>query len=113
MREEIFHSTLDWQSEAQLAEASAQAYELLRANRALYEMHFSHVKTLFEESRAEAREKEAALKLENAAASGNASRFEKCRAAHKKAVERLEWARRKGQIAANFLERISRPQVAC
>ncbi len=113
MRDEIFHSTLDWQTEAQLADAAVQAHKLLRANRALYEMHFSHVKTLFEEGRAEAREKEAALDLQKAIASGNASRSEKCRTTHKKAVERLDGARRKRQIAANFLQRVGQSQAPC
>ena len=37
MRDEIFHSTLDWQSEAQLAGAARQAAAHLNAHRELYE----------------------------------------------------------------------------
>jgi hypothetical protein len=37
MRDEIFHSTLDWQSEAQLKQAARQAATRLGADRELYE----------------------------------------------------------------------------
>jgi len=47
MRDEIFHSTLDWQTAAQLTDAATQAYRLLRSNRAFYEMHFSHMTSVF------------------------------------------------------------------
>ena len=36
MREDIFHSTLDWQTRQQLADAARDAYELLMANREFY-----------------------------------------------------------------------------
>ena len=36
MRTEIFHSTLDWQSRAQLEEAARAALKILRANRRFY-----------------------------------------------------------------------------
>ena len=37
MREDIFHSTLDWQPREQLTVAARQAFSLLQANRDLYE----------------------------------------------------------------------------
>ena len=37
MRDDIFHSTLDWQTSEQLSEAASQAFALLNANRELYE----------------------------------------------------------------------------
>jgi hypothetical protein len=37
MREDIFHSTLDWQTYQQLAEAAREAYELLKHDRELYD----------------------------------------------------------------------------
>lgn len=37
MRDDIFHSTLDWQTREQLTSAARQAFALLQANRALYE----------------------------------------------------------------------------
>lgn len=37
MRDEIFHSTLDWQTREQLTDAARQAFALLQANRDLYE----------------------------------------------------------------------------
>lgn len=36
MGDEIFHSTLDWQTREQLADAARQAFALLQANRDLY-----------------------------------------------------------------------------
>lgn len=36
MREDIFHSTLDWQSREQLADAARQAFALLLAHRDLF-----------------------------------------------------------------------------
>lgn len=38
MREDIFHSTLDWQSRAQFVRGAREAVELLRAYRASPEM---------------------------------------------------------------------------
>lgn len=106
MRDEIFHSTLDWQTEEQLADAATEAYRLLRANRALYEMHFSHMATVFEEMRSETRKRKAAEVLDRAIASGSSERIAKCRLADDKAAERLALARRKREIAARYLDRI-------
>jgi len=106
MRDEIFHSTLDWQTEAQLADAAYQAYQLLRSNRAFYEMHFSHLTTVFEEMRKETRKREAAEALDRAIASGKTERIAKCQLAEEKAAERLAWARRKREIVARYLDRL-------
>ncbi|MEQ1853266.1 MAG: hypothetical protein ABMA01_16935 [Chthoniobacteraceae bacterium] len=112
MREEIFHSTLDWQTETQFTKGAIQAYRLLRANRALYEMHFSHSKAVFEEARAETRKNETAAALDRAIASGKSERVAKRRLADEKAAERLALARRKREIAARFLDRVTAlPQV--
>jgi hypothetical protein len=106
MRDEIFHSTLDWQTEAQLADAAIQANRLLRANRSFYEMHFSHMATVFEETRAETRKREAVASLHRAIASGKTDRIAKCRSADEKAGERLAFAHRKREIAARYLDRV-------
>lgn len=106
MRDEIFHSTLDWQTEAQLADAATQANHLLRTNRAFYEMHFSHMTTVFQEMRAETRKNEAAAALDRTITSGKTERIAKCRTAAEKAAERLAWARRQREIAARFLDRV-------
>ncbi len=37
MRDDIFHSTLDWQTREQLTDAARQAFTLLQNNRDLYE----------------------------------------------------------------------------
>jgi hypothetical protein len=49
MRDEIFHSTLDWQSEAQLKEAARQAATRLNADRELYEFSRSNALAAFRE----------------------------------------------------------------
>ena len=51
MRDEIFHSTLDWQSEAQLAGAAHQAAARLNADRELYEFGRSSALATFEQMR--------------------------------------------------------------
>lgn len=38
MRSDVFHSTLDWQTEDQLAHGARQAFALLEANREMYAM---------------------------------------------------------------------------
>ncbi len=49
MRDEIFHSLLDWQSEAQLAGAARQAAACLNADRDLYEFARSSALATFEQ----------------------------------------------------------------
>ena len=59
MREEIFHSTLDWQTKAQFNRAASQAMKLLAADRATYEELFaaSHAAYLRMKAEADVREK--------------------------------------------------------
>jgi len=40
IREEIFHSTLDWQTRAQFRRAARKAAKMLQADRATYEEYF-------------------------------------------------------------------------
>ena len=54
MRTVIFHSTLDWQSREQLADAARQAYVLLDANRELYAFRQASALARFQEMRLQA-----------------------------------------------------------
>jgi hypothetical protein len=49
MREDIFHSTLDWQTRSQLKRAAKQAARLLNENRDLYELERAQLRAIFEE----------------------------------------------------------------
>jgi hypothetical protein len=51
MREDIFHSTLDWQSREQLRRAAREALQLLEQNRDLYEMERAQTRVIFEQMR--------------------------------------------------------------
>ena len=106
MRDEIFHSTLDWQSEAQLRDGAAQAYLLLRNHRAFYETQFTHTTAVFAETQAVRRETNAREALGRAVASGRVARIEKCRLAQRKATAQLTLARRKREIAEQLLDRV-------
>ncbi len=53
MREEIFHSTLDWQNREQLADAARQAFARLNEDRELYELDHSCRSAMFQKIRAE------------------------------------------------------------
>jgi hypothetical protein len=54
MREEIFHSTLDWQSREQLADAARQAFARLNADREMYDRDHACRIAMFQRLRAEA-----------------------------------------------------------
>lgn len=58
MREEIFHSTLDWQTREQLRDGARQAYARLNEDRELYELEAETGRALFEQMRAEAAARE-------------------------------------------------------
>ncbi len=51
MRDDIFHSTLDWQTRAQLRGAARQAAKRLRENRELYEFERIQTRAIFEQMR--------------------------------------------------------------
>jgi len=53
MREEIFHSTLDWQTRAQFRQAARKAARLLEADRATYEEYFRLTREAYQRLRAE------------------------------------------------------------
>jgi hypothetical protein len=51
MRDDILHSTLDWQSRAQLRRAAREAFQLLEENRDLYEQERAQTRTIFDQMR--------------------------------------------------------------
>jgi hypothetical protein len=51
MREDIFHSTLDWQTRAELRRAARKAAKILAQDRPLYEEYFTKTRAVFEEMR--------------------------------------------------------------
>ena len=53
MREEVFHSTLDWQSARQLADGAMQAYDLYRSAPAYYDKDMVLQKSRFQLARIE------------------------------------------------------------
>ena len=55
MREDVFHSTLDWQTRAELRRAARRAATILAQNRDLYEQERAQTQAIFEEMRAGAR----------------------------------------------------------
>ena len=54
MREDVFHSTLDWQSEQQLADGARQAFARLQDDRHLYNLDQECRMAMFHKMRAEA-----------------------------------------------------------
>lgn len=52
MRDDIFHSTLDWQTSEQLCSAARQAFDLLNDNRDLYEFSRASAMAALNEMRA-------------------------------------------------------------
>ena len=53
MREEIFHSTLDWQTREQLADGAQQAQQRLEADREWYDLEWQCRKKIFQQMRAQ------------------------------------------------------------
>ena len=58
MREEIFHSTLDWQTHEQLRGGAQQAFARLNEDRDLYELDAENGGAVLEQMRAEAAARE-------------------------------------------------------
>jgi hypothetical protein len=51
MREDVFHSTFDWQTRAELCRAARRAARMLDENRDLYEREQAQTRAVFEEMR--------------------------------------------------------------
>jgi hypothetical protein len=52
MREHVFHSTLDWQSEAQLRRGAREAWAILEEDRDFFVEHYRERRALFAEMKA-------------------------------------------------------------
>ena len=50
MRNEIFHSTLDWQTRAQLRKGAREAYDLFKENRVDYEAFCRGAREMFQKT---------------------------------------------------------------
>ena len=51
MRDDIFHSTLDWQTGAELSAAARKAAKMLQENRELYEFERAQTRAISEQMR--------------------------------------------------------------
>lgn len=51
MRNHIFHSTLDWQSKAQLQQGAIEAWQLLESEREMFEENYNKLRAGFEEAK--------------------------------------------------------------
>ena len=69
MRDEIFHSTLDWQTSDQLAAAARQAHDIYRSAPCFYDMEAIHQKAVYNLSKLESR-------LAKARSSGDAAKIQ-------------------------------------
>lgn len=61
VREEIFHSTLDWQTRTQFRHAARKAAKMLEADRATYEEYFRVTREAYQRLRAENEMREKAI----------------------------------------------------
>ena len=52
MRDEVFHSTLDWQSRAEFRRGARKAFKLYQEDRAYYDEWFAQLRRNFEEGKA-------------------------------------------------------------
>ena len=80
MREEIFHSTLDWQTRAQLAEGARQAHRRLNEDRELYDLDHACRVAMFHKMRAEADLRERRTEASRTAVAAAETRYEAARA---------------------------------
>lgn len=51
MRNEVFHSTLDWQTAAELKRGAREAWAILEADSAMFEGHYREVRRFFQEAK--------------------------------------------------------------
>lgn len=80
MREDIFHSTLDWQTRAQLEQAAREAHQLLNDNRELYDLDHACRAAMFHKMRAEADLREADTAAHRAGVAAAERTFQTARA---------------------------------
>jgi len=53
MRNEVFHSTLDWQSAAQLQRGAHEAWAILEADREVFENYYRDAQQVFGEMKSQ------------------------------------------------------------
>lgn len=51
MRNHVFHSTLDWQSAAELQRGAREAWTILEADREMFVNHYRQVRRIFQETK--------------------------------------------------------------
>lgn len=64
IREEIFHSTLDWQTKAEFDRAARKAAKLLAADRQTYEEFFAATRSAYQRFKAESEDKKRTVNYE-------------------------------------------------
>ena len=107
MRTEIYHSTLDWQSAAELADGARQAYQLLRANRPFYELSRQQTGLLCKETKVRKQMEKAEAALSRAESRGDEQRAEASRQQMLKATQRLHELNEQMRILSAMLDRLT------
>lgn len=79
MRDEIFHSTLDWQSREQLADAARQAFARLNEDHEMYDLDHGCRMALFQKMRAESALREHDTPANRAAVAQAEARYQAAR----------------------------------
>lgn len=79
MRDEIFHSTLDWQTREQLTDAARQSFARLNEDRALYDLDYDCRAAMFHKMRAESAVREHDTPANRAALADAEARHESAR----------------------------------
>lgn len=80
MREDIFHSTLDWQTREQLADAAREANRRLKEDRELYDLDHACRAAMFHKMHAEAALRERGTAANRTAVTVAETRYEAARA---------------------------------
>lgn len=78
MREDVFHSTLDWQTAEEFAEGARQAYALFLSDRHYYHAEMQRRHFFFHTLKTEDKIREAEQKLARAMATGKPDRIATC-----------------------------------
>lgn len=81
MREEIFHSTLDWQTREQLVQAAHEAQRRLNDDRELYNLEYSCRMAMLQKMRAESAVRECDTADGRAALDNAAAKYETAKTA--------------------------------
>ena len=107
MRTEIYHSTLDWQSAAELADGARKAYRILQGNRPFYELSRQQTGLLCMEMKVRKQMEKAEAALARAESRGDAQRAEASRQQISKATQRLHELNEQMRILSAMLDRLT------